>query len=67
MVASTEFANSVYNCYLLTNSVVGVVTTRITTFVDFTDYYTSFLFNLLSESLSIETIATNLGTYYTAG
>jgi hypothetical protein len=65
-VVSTEFANSFYNCYLFTNSIDNIVTTRLTTFADFTDFYTSFLFNLLSQSLSIKTIATNINNYWTA-
>lgn len=50
-VFATEFANSYYNCYLFSASVQKVVTTRLNTFSDFADLYTSFLFNLLSNSL----------------
>jgi len=39
------------------------VTQRLATFADFPDLITSFLFNLLSNSLSIKTIATNINTY----
>lgn len=47
-VVSTEVANSFQNCYLFGNSVYNVANKRIQTFADFTDFYTSFLFNLLS-------------------
>jgi hypothetical protein len=47
-VMSTEFANSFYNCYLFASSVESVAAARIAKFSDFTDLYTSFLFNLLS-------------------
>ncbi len=59
-VFSTEFASSYYNCYLFSASVEKVVTTRLNTFSDFADLYTSFLFNLLSNSLQIKTITTNI-------
>lgn len=62
---STEFANSFYNCYLFGSSIEKVVRTRISNFADITDFFTSFLFNLLSQSLSIRTIATNIQTFYT--
>lgn len=66
-VFSTEFANSYYNCYLFSASVQKVVTTRLNTFSDFADLYTSFLFNLLSNSLQIKTITTNIQTYSASG
>jgi hypothetical protein len=62
-VISTEGANSFYFCYLFTSSVESVVNKRLDTFVDFSDLYTSFLFNMLSNSLQIKTIATNINTY----
>lgn len=66
-VFSTEFANAYYNCYLFSASVEKVVTTRLNTFSDFADLYTSFLFNLLSNSLQIKTITTNIQTYSNSG
>lgn len=59
-VASTEFANSFYKCYLFVASVQKVATERFSKFTDFTDLYTSFLFNLLSQSLSIRNLAVNI-------
>ncbi len=66
-VFSTEFSNSYYNCYLFSDSVKKVVTTRLNTFSDIADLYTSFLFNLLSNSLQIKTIATNIQGYSNSG
>jgi hypothetical protein len=66
-VFATEFADSYYNCYLFSASVEKVVTTRLNTFSDFADLYTSFLFNLLSNSLQIKTITTNIQTYSNSG
>lgn len=62
-VIATEGSNSFYNCYLFSASVEKVVTTRLNTFMDFPDLYTSFLFNLLSNSLQIKTIATRIKTF----
>jgi hypothetical protein len=62
-VISTEGADSLYYCYLFASSVESVVNKRLDTFVDFSDLYTSFLFNMLSNSLQIKTIATNINTY----
>lgn len=62
-VISNEVANSYYYCYLFSASVDSVVNKRLDTFVDFSDLYTSFLFNMLSNSLQIKTIATNINTY----
>lgn len=61
-VVSVELANSVYYCYLFGSSIDTFVTKRISTFADFTDFYTSFLFNLLSQSLSIKTLAGKIQT-----
>jgi hypothetical protein len=62
-VISTEVANTYYYCYLFGASVESVVNKRLDTFVDFSDLYTSFLFNMLSNSLQIKTIATNINKY----
>lgn len=62
-VVSTEVSDSFYYCYLFSASVQSVVEKRLDTFVDFSDLYTSFLFNMLSNSLQIKTIATNINTY----
>lgn len=66
-VISTEFANSFYNCYLFTSSVNKVVNTRLNAFADVPDIITSFLFNLLSNSLQIKTITTSIKTYSAEG
>lgn len=65
-VISTEFANSFYNCYLFGKSVKKVTKSRVSSFADFADLYTSFLFNMLSQSLSIKVIADNLQTDWQA-
>lgn len=65
-VISYEVANAYYYCYLFSSSVDSVVNKRLDTFVDFSDLYTSFLFNMLSNSLQIKTIATNINTYSNA-
>lgn len=59
-VMSTEFANSFYNCYLFASSVESVASARFAKFSDFTDLYTSFLFNLLSQSLSLRNLAVSI-------
>jgi hypothetical protein len=59
-VMSTEFANSFYNCYLFTTSVQKVAVARISKFSDFADLYTSFLFNLLSQSLSLRNLGVSI-------
>jgi hypothetical protein len=50
-VISNEFGPYIYNCYIFWADVKDYIKTRKETFVDFSDVYTSFLFNLLSESL----------------
>lgn len=59
-VFSTEGANSFYNCYLFSESVLNVAKERLSKFSDLTDIGTSFLFNLLSKSLQLNTIITNI-------
>lgn len=61
-VIANNFANSFYNCYTMLAN--GVQTTQVwfNSFVDFTDVYTSFLFNLLSQSLKLRSIATTMQT-----
>ena len=51
LIVGGNMANGILNCYLFEKSVEEVVTFRISQFTDFTDVYTSFLFNLLSQSL----------------
>eukprot|EP00347_Sterkiella_histriomuscorum_P006356 403353073 len=66
-VISKNFASSFYNCYtMLTN---GISQTQIwfNSFVDFSDVYTAFLFNLLAQSLKLRSLATNLQTAQDAG
>lgn len=59
-VVSYEFANTFYYCYLFSTSVDFVVTNRVTRFSDWTDWSSSFLFNLLAQSISINNIYTNI-------
>lgn len=47
-IVGGPFANTLYNCYLFLDDVEDYTLTRLSQFVDFTDGYTSFLFNLLS-------------------
>ncbi len=51
-----------FNCYLFSASVKEVATYRYSQFADFTDLYTSFLFNLLANSLQIKNIAVSIST-----
>lgn len=55
-----NFASGVFNCYLFYNSMDEVVAYRYSQFADFTDVYTSFLFNLLANSLQIKNLAVDL-------
>jgi hypothetical protein len=57
--------NAVYYCYLFGKSVETYTEKRLSTFVDFTDVYSSFLMNLLSESLAIRTYSIKMQTYET--
>ena len=50
-IIGTNFANSILNCYLFGESVNSTISKRLAAFTDFTDFYTSFLFNMLSVSL----------------
>jgi hypothetical protein len=54
---------TMYNCYLFGVSVYDVSTTKFAEFLGFEDYYTSFLYNLLAESLQIRAYALELTTY----
>ena len=47
----TGIDEAMYNCYLFGVSFDDVSKTKIATFLNFEDYYTSFLYNLLAESL----------------
>lgn len=47
-VIANNFADSLYYCYLFENAVEVYTLQRWSTFVDINDFYTSFLFNLLS-------------------
>jgi hypothetical protein len=42
---------SIYNCYLFGNSLYTVSAAKFQSFQGFSDVYTSFLFNLLADSL----------------
>ena len=62
---STDFANSFYNCYLFGKSIYKVEAKWVNTFSNFADLYTSFLFNMLSNSLAVKTLFTNIETQWT--
>lgn len=59
----TGINEATYNCYLFGVSLKDVSTTKMATFLNFEDYYTSFLYNLLAESLQIRSYALELTTY----
>lgn len=44
----TDANGAMYNCYLFMTSVIDVVNAKYASFIDTTDIYTSFLFNLLA-------------------
>lgn len=48
---SSGMDSAMYNCYLFGTSLYTVSTVKMATFLNFSDYYTSFLYNLLAESL----------------
>jgi hypothetical protein len=50
-VIGGDLNNAIYYCYLFENSVELYTLQRWSTFVSIQDFYTSFLFNLLSQSL----------------
>jgi hypothetical protein len=49
----------------MTSDAWSSLQTRLSQFADFSDVYTSFLFNLLSESLKVKTLAQNMQTAQT--
>ena len=55
-----NFADSILNCYLFEVSVKEVITFRLSSFVDNTDIVTSFLFNMLAQSVQLKNLATTL-------
>jgi hypothetical protein len=61
-IVSKNFASAILNCYLMTSSAYSSAQTRLSQFADFSDVYTSFLFNLLSQSLKIKSLAQNMQT-----
>lgn len=64
---STNFKDTIFNCFNFLEDVEQVVRTRYDTFEDITDLYSSFLFNMLGKSLSIKTVAENIADYNDAG
>lgn len=62
-IVAKNFANSFLYCNQFSESFKDVNAARAAKFKDFTDIYTSFLFNLLGKSLNIKTHATNLEIY----
>ena len=65
-IVGTDVNGGVYNCYLFFTGVVDTVEIWAATFVDDTDIYTSFLFNLLGEGLQIRSYIINMETYFAA-
>lgn len=59
-IVGTNFANTYLYCNQFKTSFREVNVARKAKFKDFTDIYTSFLFNLLGKSLQIKTHTTNL-------
>jgi hypothetical protein len=57
----------ILNCYLFEKSVDEVVTYRMSQFVDSTDIVTSFLFNMLAQSVQLKNLAETLSAAQTAG
>jgi hypothetical protein len=62
-IAAEPANKAFYYCYRFLDSVETYTKKRIDTFVDFTDVYSSFLVNLLSESLAIRTYTVRLTDY----
>lgn len=61
-VLSKNFASTFYNCYSMLNSAYQMTGIWLNSFVDFSDVYTSFLFNLLSQSMKLKTLSASLQT-----
>lgn len=66
-VVGGPFATSLYQCYLFMDDFEDYTKTRMSQFKDFIDIYTSFLFNLLSQSLQLKSYADNIAKYETQG
>jgi hypothetical protein len=66
-IVAGPMATTVYQCYLFLDDVEDFTKTRWSGFSVFTDMYTSFLFNLLSQSLQLKTYFTNVETYSNQG
>lgn len=66
-IVANSMANTLYNCYLFSDSIQTVTNRRLSQFKGFDDVYTSFLFNLLSQSLQLKTYSTNVQTYSNQG
>lgn len=58
---------SMLNCYLFILDFEDYTLTRYNQFKDFTDLYTSFLFNLLSQSLQLKNYITAINNYQVQG
>ncbi|CDW77793.1 UNKNOWN [Stylonychia lemnae] len=65
-IISRNFANTFSNCYTMTANFQSQTAVWLDSFVDFSDVYTSFLFNLLSQSLKIRSLSTNIQTSQTS-
>lgn len=58
-----EVANMIYYCYNFYYSANYVMKNRLALFSDFEDLYSSFLFNLMANSISIKNIAMKIYYY----
>ena len=57
-IVAGNFASFVYGCYRFEQGILESTQSSLSQFVDITDVYTSFLFNLLANSIKIKSIST---------
>jgi hypothetical protein len=57
-IIAINFADSVLNCYLYSDALNTAGVKWVSSFSDFTDIATSFIFNLLAQSLKIRSLIT---------
>ena len=62
-VFGNEFADSFLNCFKFGASIELVTRKRLGLYSDFTDFGSSFMFNLLANSVSIKNIGSNIAVY----
>lgn len=61
-IVGKNFATSFLNCYLFYDGFTNWWQNRLSSFVDFTDVYTSWMFNLLANSLKIRSLSDSIST-----